>query len=111
MRPKRTSDVRVLIIRGSGGAFAAGTDISQFRDYDGEDGVAYEQRLDAFVDRLERLPFITIAEVDGVAVGGGCAIAPPATFASARIAQGSASRWRARSAIACRSPIRRGLLT
>ena len=27
-------DVRVLIIRGSGGAFAAGTDIKQFRDFD-----------------------------------------------------------------------------
>ena len=68
-------NVRVLIIRGSDGAFAAGTDISQFRGYDGDDGVAYEQRLDTFIDRLERLPFITIAEIDGVAVGGGCAIA------------------------------------
>ena len=38
-------NVRVLIIRGSGGAFAAGTDISQFREFaDGEDGVNYERR-------------------------------------------------------------------
>ena len=68
-------DVRVLIIRGGGGAFAAGTDISQFKDFDGEAGVAYEKRLDAVIDRIERLPLITIAEVDGPAVGGGCAIA------------------------------------
>jgi enoyl-CoA hydratase/carnithine racemase len=67
--------LRVLIIRGSGGAFSAGTDISQFRDFDGEAGVAYERRLDAVIDRLERVPLITIAEVDGVAAGGGCAIA------------------------------------
>jgi enoyl-CoA hydratase/carnithine racemase len=68
--------VRVLIIRGSGGAFAAGTDISQFREFaNGEAGVAYERRLDAVIDRIERLPIATIAEVDGAAAGGGCAIA------------------------------------
>jgi enoyl-CoA hydratase/carnithine racemase len=68
-------NVRVLIIRGAGGAFSAGTDIAQFKDFAGADGVAYEKRLDAVIDRLERVPLITIAEVDGVAAGGGCAIA------------------------------------
>ena len=70
------SNVRVLIIRGSGGAFAAGTDISQFKEFkDGDAGVAYERRLDAVIDRIERLSIITIAAVDGAAAGGGCAIA------------------------------------
>jgi len=70
------TNVRVLIIRGSGGAFAAGTDISQFREFeDGDDGVAYERRLDAVIDRIERLTIATIAEIDGAAAGGGCAIA------------------------------------
>jgi len=68
-------NVRVLIIRGSGGAFAAGTDIQQFMDFDGDAGVVYERRLDAVIDRIERVPIATIAEVDGVAAGGGCAIA------------------------------------
>lgn len=73
--------VRVLIIRGSGGAFAAGTDISQFRDFaSGEAGVAYERRLDAVIDRIERLTIATIAEVDGAAAGGGCAIAMACDF-------------------------------
>lgn len=71
-----SAGVRVLIIRGAGGAFAAGTDISQFREFaNGDAGVAYERRLDAVIDRIERLPIPTIAEVDGPAVGGGCAIA------------------------------------
>lgn len=71
-----SGEVRVLIIRGTGGAFAAGTDISQFRDFDdGDDGVRYERRLDAVIDRIERLPMVTIAEIDGAAAGGGCAIA------------------------------------
>ncbi|MDP2321397.1 MAG: enoyl-CoA hydratase [Acidobacteriota bacterium] len=74
-------DVRVLIIRGAGGAFAAGTDIAQFRAFaNGEAGVAYERRLDAVIDRIEQLSMPTIAEVDGPAVGGGCAIALACDF-------------------------------
>src|SRR6187402_2172873 len=74
-------DVRVLIIRGAGGAFAAGTDISQFREFaNGDAGVAYERRLDAVIDRIERLSIATIAEVDGAAAGGGCAIAMACDF-------------------------------
>ena len=75
-RAEADHDVRVLIIRGSGGAFAAGTDISQFREFaNGDAGVAYERRLDGVIDRIERLSIATIAEVDGAAAGGGCAIA------------------------------------
>ena len=71
-----TPDLRVLIVRGSGDSFAAGTDIAQFRDFGtGADGVTYERRLDAVIDRLERVTRPTIAAVNGAAVGGGCAIA------------------------------------
>jgi enoyl-CoA hydratase len=69
-------DLRVLVIKGAGKAFAAGTDISQFTTFrDLDDGIAYEQRLDAVIDRLERVTRATIAQVDGVAAGGGCAVA------------------------------------
>jgi enoyl-CoA hydratase/carnithine racemase len=75
-KAEAASDVRVLIIRGAGGAFAAGTDISQFAGFTGgDDGVAYERRLDAVIERIERVSLVTIAEVDGPAVGGGFAIA------------------------------------
>ena len=71
------SDLRVLIVRGAGGkAFAAGTDISQFTEFRTDrDGIEYERRLDAAIDRLERVTKATIAQVQGVATGGGCAIA------------------------------------
>ena len=76
-RADRDADVRVFILRGAGGkAFVAGTDISQFRSFDGrEDGLRYEERLDQVLDRLEQVGKPTIAQVQGVAAGGGCAIA------------------------------------
>src|SRR6476469_4053321 len=83
--------IRVLVFRGAGGkAFVAGTDIAQFQDFrNREDGLKYEERLDHVLDRLERVTKPTIAQVEGVAAGGGCAIAltcdlrvatPEATF-------------------------------
>jgi enoyl-CoA hydratase len=76
-RLDRDADLRILIFRGAGGkAFVAGTDISQFQTFrDREDGIKYEERLDAVLDRLERVTKPTIAQVQGVAAGGGCAIA------------------------------------
>ena len=69
--------IRVFIVRGAGGkAFAAGTDISQFATLSTrDDALAYERRIDAVIDRLERVGAATIALVQGVAAGGGCAIA------------------------------------
>ena len=69
--------VRVIVLRGAGSkAFVAGTDIGQFRTFrTAEDGVAYERRIDAVVDRLERVAKPTLAAIDGVATGGGCALA------------------------------------
>lgn len=69
--------IRVLVLRGAGGkAFAAGTDISQFTGFrTADEGIEYERRLDAAIDRVERVTRPTIAQVQGVATGGGCAIA------------------------------------
>lgn len=67
---------RVVIIRGSDGAFSSGTDIRQFDEVrTGADGIAYERRIGAVLDRLEALDLPTIASIEGPAVGGGCAIA------------------------------------
>jgi enoyl-CoA hydratase/carnithine racemase len=69
--------IRVLILKGAGGkAFVAGTDISQFTEFNSaEDGIKYEARIDHVLDRLERVTKPTIAQVQGVAAGGGCGIA------------------------------------
>lgn len=78
----RTREAKVLVITGAGDrAFAAGTDIAQFRDFkDGEDGIAYERKMDATLDVIERCPVPTIAAVAGFCTGGGLAIAGACDF-------------------------------
>ena len=69
--------VRVFILRGAGGkAFAAGTDISQFRAFrTPSDAIEYEKKIGVILGRLERVDKPTIAWIEGVAVGAGCGIA------------------------------------
>ncbi len=84
-----TKEVRALVITGAGDkAFAAGTDIAQFRDFkDGEDGIAYERKMDRILETIERCPVPTIAAVAGFCTGGGAAIAAVCDF---RIASANA---------------------
>lgn len=79
---QKRSDVRVAIFRGAGGqAFVSGTDISQFLEFkDGEDGVRYEALIDAHVSAMETLPMPTIAVIEGLAIGGGLAMAAACDF-------------------------------
>lgn len=68
--------LRVLLLRGSGGAFVAGTDISQFLEFsDGADGVGYEERVEEIVSTLASVDAVTVAAVEGACVGGGLALA------------------------------------
>jgi enoyl-CoA hydratase/carnithine racemase len=69
--------VKAIIITGAGGrAFAAGTDISLFRDFStAEQGLAYEERMEQMFAKLERCPVPTIAAIPGICTGGAAVIA------------------------------------
>ena len=69
--------VRAMILTGAGEkAFAAGTDIAQFRAFaSAEDALAYEARIDRVLTGLECCRVPTIAAIAGACTGGGCAIA------------------------------------
>src|SRR5262249_45299453 len=73
----REDGLRVAVFRGAGGkAFIAGTDIAQFRAFrGGEDGIAYEEKMEAILAGVEALPVPTLAVIEGFAIGGGLAIA------------------------------------
>lgn len=64
-------DVRVLVLTGTGRGFIAGADITE---YDGVSQAEFDdyQRLGrAVFSALERLPQVTVAAVNGYALGGG----------------------------------------
>jgi enoyl-CoA hydratase/carnithine racemase len=65
---------RVVVIRGAGKAFAAGTDITQFQNFDGQAGVQYEHRMEAVIEKLYQFPKPLIAAIHGSAVGAGIVI-------------------------------------
>ena len=69
--------VKALVLTGAGDkAFAAGTDISQFRAFNTpEDALAYEARIDRVLGALERCRVPTIAAIVGACTGGGAGIA------------------------------------
>jgi enoyl-CoA hydratase/carnithine racemase len=69
--------VRVLVITGAGDkAFAAGTDIAQFRSFSSaQDALDYERFMDRVMGALERLRVPVIAAIAGACTGGGAAIA------------------------------------
>ena len=69
--------LRAIILTGAGEkAFAAGTDISQFKAFrSGHDGIAYEKRMEAVLGPVEKCPVPLIAAIAGACTGGGAAIA------------------------------------
>lgn len=69
--------LRVLVISGAGGkAFAAGTDISLFRDFKGADsGLDYEHRMARHLGDIDACPLPLIAAISGACTGGGAAVA------------------------------------
>ena len=81
--------IRVMLLTGAGDkAFAAGTDISQFRAFDKpQDALDYEARIDRALGALERCRVPTIAAIQGACTGGGAAIA---VCCDLRIASGNA---------------------
>ena len=69
--------VKAIIVTGAGDkAFAAGTDISQFRDFGtAAQGIDYERNAEQTFQGIERCPLPTIAAISGACTGGGAGIA------------------------------------
>ncbi|HUK30909.1 MAG TPA: enoyl-CoA hydratase [Candidatus Acidoferrum sp.] len=71
------SSARALVLTGADEkAFAAGTDISEFRNFStAQHALDYEARINGLLDAFERVPIPTIAAIAGACTGGGAAIA------------------------------------
>ena len=65
-------DVRAVVVWGGPKVFAAGADIGQMTDLDAVQMFRYIGGFQDTLTRLERLPQITVAAINGYALGGGC---------------------------------------
>lgn len=70
-------DVRLLVVSGTGGSFAAGADISEFEEVYAtpERADAYSRSIAKALDTLAAFPRPTLAMIEGACVGGGCGLA------------------------------------
>jgi enoyl-CoA hydratase len=69
------NDVGVLVVAGRGRAFCAGNDIKEMESVTPDDAEALARRHAAIMSRFTTLPQVTIAAVDGFALGGGLMLA------------------------------------
>jgi enoyl-CoA hydratase len=71
------ANIAAMVISGAGEkAFAAGTDIAEFRSIKTpEDALNYERKIDRILGALETCPKPIIAAISGACTGGGAAIA------------------------------------
>lgn len=69
--------VRLLVVSGAGGSFAAGADISEFEEVYAtpERAEAYSRSIARALDGLAAFPRPTLAMIEGACVGGGCGLA------------------------------------
>jgi enoyl-CoA hydratase/carnithine racemase len=63
--------LRVLVLRGSGGAFSGGADLGMMRTISHEDYTSYIDAEFALFDAVEALPFVTLAALEGPCMGNG----------------------------------------
>lgn len=70
-------DIKSVIITGAGDkAFAAGTDMDQFRSFaTPQHSIDYEATMDVVLQKIEQCEVPTIAAITGACTGGGAAIA------------------------------------
>jgi 3-hydroxypropionyl-coenzyme A dehydratase len=72
---ENNQDVRVIVITGTGKAFCAGADITQFTQLNGYTAWRFAKKGRGLMDFIESLSKPTIAMINGYALGGGLEIA------------------------------------
>jgi len=78
---QRSPDLKVLVIQSAGQTFCAGDDITEMHSWGNANGVMRRVRIyQDMANALEELDKVTVAAVDGFAVGGGLEITMACDF-------------------------------
>ena len=72
--------VRAVVVWGGENVFAAGADIKEMADLDAVTMFRYIGEFQDVFTRLEQLPQVTVAAINGYALGGGCELALACDF-------------------------------
>ncbi len=80
-RVQDSTAIKVLVVQGAGETFCAGDDITEMHSWGDANGVMRRARLyQSMANALEELDKVTVAAVDGFAVGGGLEITMACDF-------------------------------
>lgn len=82
-------DCRVVVLQGAGDTFCAGDDVAEFNTWDDEIGGRQIRLYQETAKIIEDMTMMTIAKVDGIAVGGGLELTLVCDFVVAT----DRSRW------------------
>jgi enoyl-CoA hydratase/carnithine racemase len=74
------TDVRAVVLTGGERNFAAGADIGDFPRFSRDDALAFSRAFNETALAIENLPQVTIAAVNGFALGGGLELALATDF-------------------------------
>jgi enoyl-CoA hydratase/carnithine racemase len=70
----------VLILHGGNAAFSSGSNLKERQDMSYASAIDFVDRLNDLFERIEKMPVVTIAAIEGVALGGGLELALSCDF-------------------------------